>query len=108
MPCFHDCTSGGLADFTLAIIDTVLCTLTAVCNNFWMLKNITLSAEERLIQAAREKAQGQQSTLNEEFRRWLQSYVAQPDAASRVDALLTSLAHVNAGRKFTREEMNAR
>lgn len=79
-----------------------------MCNNLRMLKNITLSADERLIQSAREKAQGQQSTLNEEFRRWLQSYVAEPDAASRVDALLASLAHVNAGRKFSRDEMNAR
>lgn len=73
-----------------------------------MLRNITLSADERLIQAAREKAQGQQSTLNEEFRRWLQGYVAEPDASARVDALLASLGHVDAGRKFTRDEMNAR
>lgn len=86
----------------------ISCALQAVCNNFGMLRNITLSADERLIQAAREKAQGQQSTLNEEFRRWLQSYVAEPDAASRVDALLASLSHVNAGRKFSRDEMNAR
>lgn len=73
-----------------------------------MLRNITLSAEERLIQAAREKAQQEQSTLNEEFRRWLQSYVAAPGAASRVDALLDRLAHVDAGGRFSRDEMNAR
>ena len=73
-----------------------------------MLRNITLSADERLIQAAREKAQLGQSTLNEEFRRWLQGYVGQPDSAQRVDALLTRLAHVNAGGKFSRDDMNAR
>ncbi len=73
-----------------------------------MLRNITLSADERLIQAAREKAQRQQSTLNEEFRRWLQGYVSQPGAGSRVDALLESLAHVDAGGKFSREDMNTR
>lgn len=73
-----------------------------------MLRNITLSAEERLIHAAREKAQRGQSTLNEEFRRWLAGYVGQPDAADRVDALLGSLSHVDAGGKFSRDEMNAR
>lgn len=73
-----------------------------------MLRNVTLSAEDRLIHSAREKAQQQQTTLNEEFRRWLQSYVGQPDAASRIDALLDGLSHVQAGGKFSREQMNAR
>ena len=40
-----------------------------------MLKNITLSAEEHLIRAAREKAQHEHTTLNAAFRQWLVRYV---------------------------------
>ena len=75
---------------------------------FSMLRNITLSADERLIQSAQEKALARQSTLNEEFRLWLQSYVGQAGVGGRVDALLNSLSHVDAGGKFTREDMNTR
>jgi len=35
------------------------------------LKNITLSADERLIEKARVKAQQQRSSLNVEFRAWV-------------------------------------
>ena len=47
-----------------------------------MLRNITLSAEEQLIARAREKAGAAQTTLNVEFRRWLQSYATTQDAAA--------------------------
>ena len=36
------------------------------------MRNITLSADEKLIEAAREKARARYTTLNEEFRRWLE------------------------------------
>ncbi|MDZ7728611.1 MAG: hypothetical protein U5Q44_10705 [Dehalococcoidia bacterium] len=35
------------------------------------MKNITLSADENLIEAARERARRENTTLNEQFRRWL-------------------------------------
>jgi hypothetical protein len=35
------------------------------------MKNITLSADEKLIEAARARAQAEQTSLNEQFRRWL-------------------------------------
>ena len=41
-----------------------------------MLKNITLSAEEKLIKLAREKAARENSTLNSQFRAWLERYVS--------------------------------
>ena len=38
------------------------------------MKNITLSADERLIEAARARALAERTTLNEQFREWLMEY----------------------------------
>lgn len=38
-------------------------------------RNITLSADENLIEAARRRAAAQQTTLNAQFRLWLADYV---------------------------------
>lgn len=73
-----------------------------------MIKNITLTADEALIEQARRQATIRNTTLNELFRTWLARYVAQPAAADQYEALMTRLGHVKAGRKFTREEMNER
>jgi hypothetical protein len=74
------------------------------------MKNVTLSADERLIEAARERARREHSTLNEQFRRWLAVYAgreAQADAAMEtIDALRSRLD--TGGRRFTRDELNAR
>jgi hypothetical protein len=74
------------------------------------MKNITLSADERLIDAARERARERKTTLNEEFRRWLEGYVgreAQARRAMEVIERIRSYAHTD-GRKFTRDELNER
>jgi hypothetical protein len=79
-----------------------------------MLKNITLSADEALIREARRQAALQNTTLNALFREWLEQYISRQDAderrlaVMRYDEWMRQLAHVNAGRKFTREEMNER
>jgi hypothetical protein len=75
-----------------------------------MLRNITLSADEQLIARAREKAGAAQSTLNVEFRKWLAAYAgAQDDAAvTRFRDVMKQLVRVDAGRNFTRDEMNER
>jgi hypothetical protein len=73
-----------------------------------MLKNITLSAEEQLIEAARAKAQQERTTLNSAFRDWLARYVGRRASAARYEALMRDLKHVSAGRKFSRQEMNER
>ena len=73
-----------------------------------MIKNITLSAEEALIQQARRRAAAENHTLNELFRQWLERYVAQPSASKQYEALMQRLSHINAGRRFSREEMNER
>lgn len=73
-----------------------------------MLKNITLSAEREQIERAREKARTTHSTLNAEFRRWLETYAGQNRTAAEYAQLMRELSHVQAGRKFSREEMNER
>ena len=74
------------------------------------MKNITLSAEEHLIEAARARARAENTTLNEQFRRWLADYAQRrkrADAAMQVIAELRGTLRTG-GRKFTRDEMNER
>ena len=74
------------------------------------MKNITLSADENLIDAARERAHADHTTLNEQFRLWLGDYVGRQ---SRADAAMSVIAELRrevrtGGAKFTRDEMNER
>lgn len=73
-----------------------------------MLKNITLTAEETLIKTAREKAQKQHTTLNNEFRRWLLHYVKQENVTDNYQALMDQLAYAYTTDKISRDEMNER
>jgi len=71
-------------------------------------KNITLSADESLIERARLIAKSQRKTLNAAFREWLENFTAQAGDAQEFDALMNRLRHVKAGRRFNRDEMNER
>jgi hypothetical protein len=73
-----------------------------------MKRNITLSADEQAIERAREVARSEHKTLNDAFREWLIHYGSRRISAAEVKELYDSLRHVDAGRKFTREEMNER
>ena len=72
------------------------------------MKNITLSADEDLIEQARLIARGQHRTLNEAFREWLTQFSQSAGDAQGFDALMSRLRHVNAGQSFSRDEMNER
>lgn len=74
------------------------------------MKNITLSADEKLIEAARERAVAEHTTLNEQFRRWLADYAQHRHRAADAMSVIEELQkHVRTGgRKFTRDEMNER
>ena len=72
------------------------------------MKNITLSAEESLIEQARLVAKSQHKTLNTAFREWLEQFTARSGNVQEYDALMNRLQHVKAGRRFTRDEMNER
>lgn len=76
----------------------------------WRMKNITLSADEQLIEAARERARQENSTLNAEFRSWLESYTGRKAQAEQARHVLRNLRSrvSTGGRRFTREEMNER
>lgn len=74
------------------------------------MRNITLSADEALIDAARRRALANNSTLNSQFRSWLEEYVGRDRQAFKametIDRLSASLR--TGGRRFTRDEMNER
>ena len=73
------------------------------------MRNITFTADERLIEAAREQAAADNTTLNEQFRRWLEQYARRRQAARAMESVDRMRAYVRTGgRKFTREQMNER
>ena len=71
-------------------------------------RNVTFSAEQSDIDLAREEAQHRNTTLNELFREWLREVAGRKARAEEYRALMKKLEYVDAGRKFTRDEMNER
>ena len=72
------------------------------------MKNITLRAEESLIEQARQAARERHTTLNAAFREWLKEFAAQQTSMQEYDALMERLNYLKVDRKYTREEMNER
>jgi hypothetical protein len=72
------------------------------------MKNITLSADEDLIEQARIVARAQKKTLNSAFRDWLLEFTQRSGNVQEYDSLMKRLRHVRFGRRFTRDEMNER
>lgn len=78
-----------------------------------MLKNLTLSAEETLIEKARAKALSEKTTLEEEIRRWLEEYAREEtegeQRVAKFRETMEKLAHIEwDGRKLSRDELNER
>lgn len=72
------------------------------------MKNITLSADEDLIEKARAIARAQSTTLNEAFRVWLGQFTQSAGDVQAYNALMQRLHYVDTGRHFSRDEMNER
>ncbi len=73
------------------------------------MKNITFTADERLIEAGREQALAEGSTLNEQFRLWLEQYARKRQAVRAMETVARLQSKYDTGgRKFTREELNER
>jgi hypothetical protein len=73
-----------------------------------MARNITFTADEHLIEEAREAARAEGTSLNEQFRLWLEQY-ARKRRVQRFEETMEKLrGKVVVGRKFTRDEMNER
>jgi hypothetical protein len=73
-----------------------------------MLKNITLSADQQIIQLARAKAARENSTLNAQFRAWLERYISTDSKLIDYESLMDRLTYGQPGKKFSRDEMNER
>ena len=73
------------------------------------MRNITLSADERLIDEARDRARKDHTTLNAEFRRWLLEYSGRRERAERMMRTIKELQKtIKLEGPFPREEMEAR
>lgn len=73
------------------------------------MKNVTLSADEALIESARARARAEHTTLNEQFRRWLTDYARREQQLAEARSVITELrGRLRVGRKLTRDEMNER
>ena len=73
------------------------------------MKNITLSADEKVIEAARARARDEHTTLNSQFRQWLSMNARARSKIQQYDAVLSELkGKVSVGRRLSRDEMNER
>lgn len=72
------------------------------------MKNITLSAEEDLIERARDVARARHTTLNSAFREWLQHFAAGDADSSGFDALMQQMSHIDSAGPYSRDELNTR
>ena len=73
-----------------------------------MVRNVTLSAEEELIERARLRAAREKTTLNAAFREWLARYAGTETSGQEYRDLMKRLRHVRPGRHFSRDELNER
>ena len=74
-----------------------------------MTKNITFAADEALIEEARAAAKADNTTLNEQFRLWLEQYARKRRAQRAMETIARLRKYVDTGgKKFSREEMNER
>jgi hypothetical protein len=73
-------------------------------------KNITFSADEALIEAARARAAAEHTTLNEAFRAWIEVYALREATAERALRTISELQGRirTGGRRFSRDELNER
>jgi hypothetical protein len=73
------------------------------------MKSITLDFDERMIESAQEIARTENTTLNEQFRRWLADYVERNERMKNYDNTMKILrGKIRIGYKPTRDQMNER
>ena len=74
------------------------------------MKNITLSADERLLEAAHKYAASENTTLDAKSWQWLEDYTERQERTDRTVACIEEMRrkYPARNRKFTLGEMNAR
>jgi hypothetical protein len=70
--------------------------------------DITFTADEGLIDRARDRARRENRSLEEAFRDWLGSYAGESAERMPFEEVMLRLSHVKFERTFTRDEMNQR
>jgi|LakMenEpi03Aug12_release.lakeMendotaPanAssembly.Ray.scaffolds.fasta_scaffold2983860_2 hypothetical protein len=74
-----------------------------------IVRNITFSASEELIEQARAVAARNRRSLNDEFRDWLAKYAEEGSKTElSFREVVSQLKDVKVTRKYSREEMNER
>ena len=74
-----------------------------------MVKNVTFTVEESLLKKARTKALAHNKTLNLLFREWVRQYIGSCEGrAAKYQMLMKKLSGAQAGRRFSRKDMNVR
>jgi len=73
-----------------------------------IVRNITLSANEDLIDRARLRAAREKRTLNSAFREWLERYAGHAAGSTEYEQLMKRLRYVRSSRRYSRNEMNER
>lgn len=72
------------------------------------MKNITLSADERVIELAREEARKRKTTLNALFREWINDLAARDERRLNIQTIFQQMKDFDSGGPFTRDQMNER
>ena len=73
------------------------------------MRNITLRADADMIEEAQQRAASENTTLNAEFRNWLDGYARRYRAARAIGLVRELRAkYATGGVKFTRDELNTR
>lgn len=75
---------------------------------FCVMKNITLSADQHLIELAREEARARKTTLNALFREWLEEISRSDERRKKAEEVIQRMSQYDSGGPFTRDELNER
>lgn len=67
-----------------------------------------LERRERADQSSPPAGESKDTTLNAEFRRWLQQYVEAPQTLDDLASLMGRVNYARPGKAFTRDERNER
>lgn len=74
------------------------------------MKSIILNADENLLEAAEKRANAERTTLDEQFRHWLEKYAYKEEATQDAVNLVQRLQQYvrTGGQRFSRDAMNER
>ena len=75
------------------------------------MREITMSADEALIERANERAKREERSLNDAFQQWLEQYAGPPGpimTPEQYEEFMKQFAHIQLGGPYTRDEMNER